>query len=253
MKIAIYETRSDEKRKLRELEEKYGLELCMTSKTLSLSTLDMFEGCQAISTLGQSNLNKELLDKIKEKGIYYISTRTIGYNHIDVPNAKEIGLKVCNANYPPKGVAEFTVMLMLLTLRNYKPAVYRQNVNDYSLEGLIGKELGSQTVGIIGTGKIGREVIKILSGFGCKLLAYDPYEVEETKKYASYVTLEELYAAADVISLHVPLTDKNRYFIDEAAISKMKKGVVLINTARGELMDIKALTEGIENQKIGAF
>ena len=253
MRIAIYETRADEKKALKELEMSYELELVMTGKPLNMSTLHLSEGCLAISTLGQSTLDKELLLQLKEMGIKYISTRTIGYNHIDVSYAKKIGLKVCNACYPAKGVAEFTVMLMLLALRNYKPAIWRQNVNDYSLFGLMGKELGNQTVGIIGTGKIGTEVIKILSGFGCKLVAYNLYEVEEVKKYADFVSLDELYAVSDIISLHMPLTSDNYYFIDAHAISKMKNGVVLINTARGELMDIQALTEGIETQKIGAL
>ena len=126
-------------------------------------------------------------------------------------------------------------------------------MNDYSLQGLTGQELGNQTVGIIGTGCIGQEVIKLLSGFGCKIIAYNRTEKEELKKYVEYVTLEELYRLSDIISLHVPLTEENRYFIDKKAINNMKTGVILINTARGELMNIEALTEGIDSQKIGAL
>lgn len=253
MKIAVYEMRPDENRRLKELKEQYKLELVTTGKPLSAETLELAKGCEGISILGYSSLNRAVLTELKNCGVRYISTRTIGYNHIDLSYAREIGMRVCNSTYPPDGVAEFTVMLMLLALRHYKPAIWRQNVNDYSLKGLIGKELGSQTVGIIGTGKIGGAVIKILSGFGCTLLAYNRQEKEDIKKYASYVSLAELYREADIISLHIPLSPQNHHLINSQAINQMKPGVVLINTARGELMDISSLTEGIENQKIGAL
>ncbi len=253
MKIAVYELRQDEKKKLEELKVKFGLDLVTTGKTLNKQTIKLSAGCDGISVLGRSSLDKEMLTALKKQGIGYISTRTVGYNHIDTCSAKELGLRICNAGYPPKGVAEFAVMLMLLTLRHYKPAMWRQNVNDYSLFGLTGQELGNQTVGVIGTGNIGTEVLKILSGFGCKLVAYNITETEAGKKYAEYVSLEELYRVSDIITLHVPLTDENRHFIDKAAIANMKRGVILINTARGELMDIEALTEGIESEKIGAL
>ncbi|SHO44374.1 D-isomer specific 2-hydroxyacid dehydrogenase family protein [Anaerocolumna xylanovorans] len=253
MRIAVYELRQDEKKKLEELKEKHGIELVTTGKTLNKQTLKLCAGCEGVSILGRSSLDEELLAGLKKQGTGYISTRTIGYNHIDARFAKEIGLKICNAGYPPKGVAEFAVMLMLLTLRHYKPAMWRQNVNDYSLFGLTGQELGNQTVGVIGTGNIGMEVLKILSGFGCKLVASDKWEKEEGKKYAQYVSLDELYRVSDIITLHVPLLEENRHFINKEAIDKMKTGVILINTARGELMDIEALTEGIESQKIGAL
>lgn len=253
MKIAVFEVRNDERKKLKEIEKNNGVKLLLTEEVLDKNTIHLAKGCIGISILGHSTLNKKLLQELRELGIKYISTRTIGYNHIDIEAAKELGIRICNSCYPPQGVAEFTIMLMLLTLRNYKPAMWRQNVNDYSLGGLAGMELGQQTVGIIGTGRIGVEVIKMLSGFGCKILAHSIKESEEVKKYATYVSLEELLQNADVISLHVPLTKENYYMINKKTVSMMKKGVILINTARGELMDIKALTRGIENKKIGAL
>lgn len=253
MKIAVFEVRDDEKNKLKEIEKNENINLTLTEKVLDKNTVSMAKGCLGVSILGHSKIDEKILLRLKEMGIKYISTRTIGYNHIDVKAAKELGIRVCNSCYPPQGVAEFTVMLMLLTLRNYKPAMWRQNVNDYSLGGLAGKELGKQTVGIIGTGRIGSEVIKMLSGFGCKIIAYSKFETEEVKKYATYVSMEELLRQADVITLHVPLTEENYHMIDKRAVSLMKKGAVLINTARGELVDIKAVTKGIENQKIGAL
>ncbi len=253
MRIAVFEVRNDERTKLKEIEKNNPVKLTLIEGVLDKSTINLAKGCLGVSILGHSTLDKKLLQGLSELGVKYISTRTIGYNHIDVKAGKELGLRICNSCYPPQGVAEFTMMLMLLTLRNYKPAMWRQNINDYSLGGLAGRELGQQTVGIIGTGRIGMEVIKMLSGFGCKILANSIWESEEVKKYAEYVTLEELLKNSDVISLHIPLTSENYHMINHKTVSLMKKGVILINTARGELMDIKALTKGIENQRIGAL
>lgn len=253
MKIAFFELRKDEEEILKRLEKKYDVEIIKTEKILTKETFDIAGGCEGISILGHSKLERNLLDRIKESGIKYISTRIIGYNHIDIDYAKKIGLKICNADYAPNGVADFTIMLMLLAIRNYKPAMWRQNVNDYSLNGLIGRELRNLTVGIIGTGKIGGTVIKSLAGFQCKILANSEYESDEIKKYAQYVDIETLYRESDIISLHLPLTDESYHMINEGSINKMKDGVILINAARGELMDIQALIKGIENQKIGAL
>ena len=159
---------------------------------------------------------------------------------------------MCNAGYPPYGVAEFTVMLMLMALRKYKPALYRQSVNDYSLGGLQGRELRTMTVGIVGTGRIGRAVAEILRGFGCRMLAYDPYPADSLPQ-VRYVSLAELYRQSDLITLHLPLTAENRHMIDEESIAKMKDGVVLINVSRGELTQIEALIRGIESRKISAL
>lgn len=150
------------------------------------------------------------------------------------------------------GVAEYTVMMILMSLRKYKPALYRINVNDYSLDGLVGGELCEMTVGIIGTGKIGETVIRNLAGFGCRIYAYDIYEKEEVKKYAVYRDLDTIYKECDIISLHTPLMDSTYHMIDRDAVEKMKKGVILVNCARGELMDIEAVTRGVEDEKIGA-
>ena len=143
-------------------------------------------------------------------------------------------------------------MLMLMALRKYKPALYRQSVNDYSLGGLQGRELRTMTVGIVGTGRIGRAVAEILRGFGCRMLAYDPYPADSLPQ-VRYVSLAELYRQSDLITLHLPLTAENRHMIDEESIAKMKDGVVLINVSRGELTQIEALIRGIESRKIGAL
>lgn len=193
------------------------------------------------------------MDVWKKLGVECLSTRTIGFNHIDVAYAKSIGIHVCNASYEPDGVSDFTIMMMLMCLRNYKQALWRGQVNDFALKGLMGRELKHMTVGVIGTGKIGAQVIRSLSGFGCRILAVDPYEKEEVKKYATYVDRETVYREADIITLHLPLTPENYHMLDRETIAKMKDGVILINCARGELVDIDALVEGIESEKIGAL
>ncbi len=253
MKIVIYEERSYENKVIEEYKKNPELEIITTSETLNANTLNLLKGADAVSTLGYSVLDKKLLDKIKENGVKYLSTRTIGYNHYDVKYAKEIGLKVSNVTYAPNGVADFTVMLMLIAIRKYKPAMWRQNVNDYTLNGLMGKEMRHLTVGVMGTGRIGAAVIKNLSGFGCKILAYDVYKNDSIKELVQYVELDELFNKSDIITLHMPLNKTNENIINKSSIDKMKDGVVIVNTARGELMNIADLTDGIESKKIGAL
>lgn len=253
MRIIAFEVRDDEQTELDRMEEKYRITIPRVAEALSMENIHLVDGYEGITTLGYTKWNQELLEEVKERGIRYISTRTVGYNHIDISYAKQIGLHICNSNYPADGVAEFTLMLMLLALRNYKPAMWRQNVNDYSLFGLNGREITNQTVGIIGTGRIGKRVIEMLQGFGCKIFAYNRHPMEELEHMVTYVDLDVLYRESDVISIHLPLKEETYHMINQETIAKMKDGVVLINTARGELMDIQALTQGIETEKIGAL
>lgn len=183
----------------------------------------------------------------------YLSTRTVGYNHIDLVRARELGIRVCNASYAPNGVADFTVMMILMCLRHYKQAMWRGQVNDFSLQGLQGREMKDLTVGIIGSGKIGAQVIRNLSGFGCRMVVYDIRKNPAVEDLVEYVDMDTLLAQSDVISLHMPLLESNRHMINRETIAKMKDGVILINCSRGELMDIDALVEGVESQKIGAL
>lgn len=253
MKIKMYEVREDERAAIRAAGHSLKVEIKTDPAALTLENVQGAQGFEGVSVLGRSVLDAQMLDRLAELGVQYISTRTIGYNHIDLPHAKVLGLRVSNASYPPYGVAEFTVMMMLLAIRKYKPAMWRQGVNDYSLDGLQGRELRTMTVGVMGTGRIGRTVIRILSDFGCRILAYDPFPSEEVRRGAEYVDMETLLHTSDLITLHVPLSEATRHIIDRDAIAKMKKGVVLVNVSRGELMDIEALTQGIESEQIGAL
>ena len=253
MKITVYEKRPYEEEIIKEFGQKHNIEIVSTDEILDEKTLYLSKGSDAVTTLGYSTLNADLLDKIKANGVKFLSTRTIGYNHYDVKYAKQIGLKVSNVSYAPNGVADFTIMLMLISVRKYKPAMWRQNVNDYTLNGLMGREMRHLTIGVLGTGRIGSTVIKNLSGFGCKILAYDKYENETIKNIAQYVDFDTLLKNSDIITIHMPLTAENYGIINKENIAKMKTGVIIVNTARGELMNIPDLTEGIESKKIGAL
>ncbi|HIY02338.1 MAG TPA: lactate dehydrogenase [Candidatus Blautia faecipullorum] len=253
MKLTAYEVRKDEEENLRKYAQRCGVdELVITGEPLTGETLELAEGAAGVTTLGQSVINEDICRQLHQMGVTGYSTRSVGYNHVDLEAAKKYGIRVSNASYSPHGVAEYTVMMILMSLRKYKPALYRINVNDYSLDGLVGGELCEMTVGIIGTGKIGETVIRNLAGFGCRIYAYDIYEKEEVKKYAVYRDLDTIYKECDIISLHTPLMDSTYHMIDRDAVKKMKKGVILVNCARGELMDIEAVTRGVEDEKIGA-
>ena len=173
MKIMVYEVRPDEQADLEQQAALHGVELAVTDAVPTLENAALAAGCAGVSILGQGRIDAALLDAFYAQGVRYLSTRTIGYDHIDLDHARSIGLRVCNARYDPNGVADFTVMLILMCLRHYKQALWRGQVNDFSLAGLQGREMKDLTIGIIGTGRIGAQVARNLSGFGCRLVAYD--------------------------------------------------------------------------------
>ena len=171
MNITVFEVSPDERQELELLSRTLPVTLRLVEKNLSMETLSLAEGAEGVSTLGRSRLDRSMMEELKKLGVHYLSTRTIGVDHIDLEAARECGIRVSHAAYPPAAVADFTIMLMLLVLRHYKPAMWRQNVNDYSLKGLMGRSLHSLTVGVVGTGSIGATVIQSLAGVGCRILA----------------------------------------------------------------------------------
>ena len=180
----------------------------------TLENASLAAGCIGVSILGQGCIDAALLDAYHALGIRYLSTRTIGYDHIDLDHARSIGLRVCSASYAPNGVADFTVMMILMCLRHYKQALWRGQVNDFSLTGLQGREMKDLTIGIIGTGRIGAQVARNLSGFGCRILAYDLRHNPAVEPQVTYVDFDTLLAQSDVITLHMPLLDSNRHIIN---------------------------------------
>ena len=252
MKVAVYNLRPfDEKEWFEKYSQELGLTIVSCPDAPSLENADLTKGCTCVDII-TSPINRELMKVFAQNGVKYIVTRTIGYDHVDLEAAKEFGIHVGNAPYGPNGVADYAVMLILMSIRRMKRIMQRTNMQDYTLCGIQGRELKDLTVGVIGTGRIGRTVISDLSGFGCSVIAHDLYENEEVKKQASYVSLEEIWAQADVITLHCPLTADNHHLINAETIGKMKDGVVIVNTARGGLIDSEALIGAIECGKVGA-
>lgn len=252
MKVTVYNCRAfDEKDLFTEYAKELGIELVLCADAPDLNNVSLCKGSRCVNVI-TSKIDEELIHAFRDNGVEYITTRTIGYDHIDLEAAKACGIKVGNAPYGPNGVADYTVMLILMSIRRMGAIMGRTALQDYTLAGLNGRELKDLTVGVIGTGRIGETVVKNLSGFGCRILAYDLYEKEEVKRYAEYVPLNRIWTEADVITLHTPLTEDNHHLIDADAIAKMKGGVVIVNTARGALIDSDAFIEAIENGKIGA-
>ena len=253
MKIAAYEVRPDEKPVIEGLCKKYGIELISTPANLDKTTANMAVGCDGVTTLGQSDYSNAVLDELKGYGVQVLASRCVGYNHMNCGYARSLGFRLCNGAYAPNGVAEYTVMAILMCIRKFKKALYNTNDNDFTLKGKMGRELRTMTVGVMGTGKIGFTIIKCLSGFGCRIIANDVYENDAVRAYAEYVDLDTLYRESDIITIHTPLLPETTGMIDREAIAKMKDGVVFIDNARGELMDIDAVTEAVESGKFGAL
>jgi D-lactate dehydrogenase len=195
-------------------------------------------------------MGAEMLDAFNQIGVRFFLTRSIGYDHIDIKRAQELGLKASRVSYPPEAVADYTLMLILMALRRMPFIMEQSRVQNFTLFGKAGRSIGECCVGVVGTGMIGQKVIKYLSSFGCKILAYDPYPKELTD--CSYVDLETLFKECDVITLHAPSTNDNYHLLNQESFALMKKGVVIINTARGNLIDTEALIEAILNQKVAA-
>ena len=252
MQVTVYNCRAfDEKELFIEYAKEIGVELVLCGDAPDLDNVSLCRGSRCVDVI-TSKIDEPLIRAFHENGIEYISTRTIGYDHIDIEAAKAYGIKVGNAPYGPSGVADYTVMLILMSIRKMSAILGRTRLQDYTLAGLNGRELKDLTVGVIGTGRIGATVIRDLSGFGCRILAHDLYEKEEVRQYADYVSLEQIWKEADVITLHTPLTQDNYHLIDKDSIAQMKDGVVIVNTARGALIDSDALIEAVEDGKIGA-
>lgn len=252
MKVTVYNCREfDEKELFLRYEKELDMELVLCPDAPDKENAALAKGSLCIDII-TSKMTKELLEIFASYGVKYVVTRTIGYDHVDIEAARKLGMTVANAPYGPNGVADYAVMLILMTVRRMKSIINRTRIQDYTLKGLMGRELKDLTVGVVGTGRIGKAVLANLSGFGCRRIAYDVYESEDVKKNGvSYVTLDEMWEQADVITLHAPLTEDNYHMLNEETISKMKSGVVIINTARGGLIDSEALIKGIESGKIG--
>lgn len=251
MRLFVYGKRDfDEDEFFEKYTKELEIEWDYTREFFSPETLEMAKGYDCISISTQI-VNKESIDRLLAMGVKQICTRSIGYDHIDFEYAKTVGMKVCNVSYNPDCVAEYTIMLLLMAMRKAKSIMQRAVINDFTLKGGIqGGLLCNKTVGVIGTGRIGKTVIRDLKGFGCKIYAYDSYQ--DPNLDVEYLPLEELFKRCNVITVHAPLLESTYHMIDRKAIEMMPEGVILVNTARGGLIDTEAMIEGLESGKIGA-
>ncbi|WP_319203449.1 D-isomer specific 2-hydroxyacid dehydrogenase family protein [uncultured Ilyobacter sp.] len=250
MKIIAFVVRDDELEAFDKFSKEFDIQVVLKKEILTLENIDSIKGYDGVSITGKCKLNKEILDKFIEYEIKFITTRTVGYDNVDIDYAKKLGIKFSNVSYSPDSVGEFTVMSILSLLKKLPYSRTKMDSNNFTLSGLQGKELKSQTVGIIGTGKIGQSVIRSLSGFRCKIIGYDPYPCEDMKDLIDYVSYDELISNSDVISLHLPLTKDNYHMFNKEAFEKMKDEVLIINNARGDLVNTKDLIWALENNVI---
>ena len=239
-----YDIESFDKIKSEELFIKY-----FTVK-LDESTVSLAKGFDTVIVFVNDELNEAVVKALYSYGIKLIALRCAGFNNVNVKAAYEKIHIVRVPAYSPEAIAEHTAALLMTSVRRIHKAYNRTRDFNFSISGLVGMNLYQKTVGIIGTGKIGKAFVNICNGFGMRVLAYDKFPSKEVK--AKYVSLEELYSESDIISLHCPLTNENNHMICTESIEKMKDGVIILNTSRGSLIDAEALLEGIKSKKVGA-
>lgn len=227
-----------------------GIEFKYFETKLNEDTAELANGFDGVCIFVNDTANAAVIDKLYNMGIKMIALRCAGYNNVDVKHAFGRVHVVHVPAYSPYAVAEHATAMLLTSIRRIHKAYIRTKDFNFSLNGLTGFDLHGKTVGIVGTGKIGRVFIDICKGFGMKVIAYDKFPAEDSN--INYVTLEELFQKSDIISLHCPLTKETRHLINADTIASLKKGVVIINTSRGALIDAEALLEGIKSRKIGA-
>ncbi len=250
MKIAFFDTKPYDKPSFEELLEKNDIKYKFFETKLTPDTADLARGYDGVCVFVNDCVNAEVIDILCGNGVKFIALRCAGFNNVDIKHAYG-KIQVCRVPaYSPYAVAEHAIAMLLTSIRRIHKAYIRTKDFNFSLNGLTGFDLHGKTVGIIGTGKIGSVFANICKGFGMKVIAYDKYPRENVD--AEYVSLEELFNESDIISLHCPLTDETHRLINKDTIENLKKGVAIINTSRGGLIDTEALLEGIKSRKIGA-
>lgn len=253
MRIAVFSSKPYDTEFLNKENLSYGHELVYIESHLNEITAKLTTGFDAVCVFVNDDLGVATLDVLHGFGVRWIALRCAGFNNVDLDHAEKLGMQVVRVpEYSPYAVAEHAVALMLTLNRKIHRAHNRIREGNFSLNGLLGFDLRGKTVGIIGTGKIGRVFAGIMRGFGCPILAYDPYPNKQCEEDgARYVSLDELLESSDVISLHCPLNPSTNHLIDADSISKMKPGVMLVNTSRGGLIDSLALINGLKSGRIG--
>ena len=252
MRVAVFSTKGYDRRFLEAANEGLGHELVFLEPRLSEETAPLARGFPAVCAFVHDAMDRPMLERLSADGLRLVALRSAGFNHVDLAAAKDLGVTVARVPaYSPYAVAEHAVALILAVNRRLHRAYMRVREGNFALDGLLGFDLHGRTVGIIGTGRIGTVFARIMAGFGCRLLASDPYPNAEVAAVAEYVDHDRLFAESDIIALHAPLTPETYHLIDERALAKMKRGVMLINTSRGALVDTAAVIEALKEGQVG--
>ena len=250
IRVAFYDTKEYDKTAFEQCGALHDMQFRFLETRLNADTVALAEGCDAVCVFVNDIVDASVIDRLWQYGVKLIALRSAGYNNVDVRAAYGKVHVVHVPAYSPYAVAEHAMALLLTSVRRIHKAYNRTREFNFSLNGLTGFDFHGKTVGVVGTGKIGRIFIDICRGFGMRVLACDKYPAPDSG--IEYVSLDRLFAESDVISLHCPLTEETKHMIDGAAIQKMKKGVVIVNTSRGALIDAEALLSGIKARHVGA-
>ncbi len=250
MKVAFFDAKPYDIPSFEKFGGENGIRFKFYETKLNEDTVELAKGCEAVCVFVNDTVNAAVIDRLCQLGVKTLALRCAGYNNVDIKYAKDKIKVVSVPAYSPYAVAEHAMALLLTSIRRVHKAYIRTRDHNFSLNGLTGFDLHGKTVGVVGTGKIGRIFINICRGFGMNVIAYDKFPAKDSG--IEYVELDELFSRSDIISFHCPLTDETYHLIGEKSIDKLKKGVVIINTSRGALIDAEALLEGIKARKIGA-
>ncbi len=249
MKFAFFDAKPYDKPSFNKYGEEYGVKFKYFETKLNEDTVELAQGYDGVCVFVNDTVNEAVIDRLCEMGIKAIALRCAGFNNVDIKHAEGKIPVVRVPAYSPYAVAEHAMAMLLTHVRNTHKAYIRTKGYNFSLNGLCGFDLHGKTVGVVGTGKIGRIFIDICRGFGMRVLAYDKFRKNDDD--TEYTTLENLLKSSDIISLHCPLTDETYHMINETSLRTMKNGVIIINTSRGALINTHDLIDGIKSKKIG--
>ena len=255
IRIAFFDAKSYDRETFDKVNQNFGFDIQYYKERLSMNTVSLTQGADAVCIFVNAECDSRVIERMAAYGVKLIALRCAGFNNVDIHAAHQQGIRVVRVPaYSPHAVAEYAVTLMLALNRKVYRSVYRTREGNFKLNGLLGFDMYGKTVGLVGMGRIAKELIKILRGFGMNVLAYDLYP---DRKFAEdhqvkVVSLDELYEESDIISLHCPLTDETKFIINSDSITKMKFGVMIINTGRGKLIKTEDLIDGLRSHQIGS-
>lgn len=254
MKIAFFDTKPYDKPSFEKFGSERAIEFKFFETKLNEDTVGLANGSDGVCVFVNDTVNAQVIDRLHAMGIRIVALRCAGFNNVDLKHSKGKMRVLRVPAYSPYAVAEHTMAMLLTSVRRIHKAYIRTRDFNFSLSGMTGFDLHGKTVGVIGTGRIGKVFIDICRGFGMRVLAYDKYKTEglDNGDTVRYVELDELFEKSDIISLHCPLTEDTYHIINEKSLSKCKKGIVILNTSRGALVDAEALLSGIKSRKVGA-